>query len=137
MKLAIVSDIHANLAALEAVLEDIEGEKVDKIYCLGDVIGYGPDPRECLELALDFPINLLGNHEEAIKVNTKLSNSNDIDISEFAQWNLVHSYLLTDQDDAAKKVLAEIKANPNHAFYEPAKSLSKKLSGFMHWLASF
>lgn len=68
MKVAIVSDIHANLAALEAVLEDIEGEQVDKIYCLGDVIGYGPDPRECLEKVLEFPVNLLGNHEEAVLV---------------------------------------------------------------------
>ena len=66
MKRAIVSDIHANLAAFESVLEDIEGQNVDEIYCLGDVIGYGPDPRGCIELARDFQVNLLGNHEEAV-----------------------------------------------------------------------
>ncbi|MBI4584399.1 MAG: metallophosphoesterase family protein [Planctomycetes bacterium] len=66
MKQAIISDIHGNLAAFEAVLDDISKEKVDEIYCLGDIIGYGPDPRACLELAHRFPINLLGNHEEAV-----------------------------------------------------------------------
>ncbi len=66
MKRAIISDIHANLAAFEAVLRDIETEKVDAIYCLGDIIGYGPDPRACLDLARSFPVNLLGNHEEAV-----------------------------------------------------------------------
>jgi predicted phosphodiesterase len=68
VKIAILSDIHANLAALEAVLRDIEKATVDKIYCLGDVIGYGPDPRACLELARNFPINLMGNHEEAVLI---------------------------------------------------------------------
>ncbi|MEM7234217.1 MAG: metallophosphoesterase family protein [Planctomycetota bacterium] len=66
MKIAIVSDIHANLAAFEAVLKDIDGQSVDGIICLGDVIGYGPDPRECIKLARDFKVNLLGNHEEAV-----------------------------------------------------------------------
>ena len=63
---AILSDIHGNLAAFQSVLKDLESQNVDKVYCLGDIIGYGPDPRECLGLAMDFPINLLGNHEEAV-----------------------------------------------------------------------
>lgn len=66
MRRAIISDIHANLVALEAVLEDIRSESVESIYCLGDVIGYGPQPRECLERSRDFDLNLLGNHEEAV-----------------------------------------------------------------------
>ena len=66
MKRAVISDIHANLAAFQAVLEDIEKEQAGEIYCLGDIIGYGPDPRACLELAMRFPVNLLGNHEEAV-----------------------------------------------------------------------
>lgn len=66
MKRAIVSDIHANLAAFEAVLRDAEQQAVDEIYCLGDVIGYGPDPRGCIRLAREFRVNLLGNHEEAV-----------------------------------------------------------------------
>jgi predicted phosphodiesterase len=66
MRHAIISDIHANLAALKAVLRDIEQEGVTEIYCLGDIIGLGPDPRPCLELARRFKMNLLGDHEEAV-----------------------------------------------------------------------
>ncbi len=66
MKRAIISDIHANLTAFEAVLRDIEKRGAEEVYCLGDIIGYGPDPRACLDLARAFPVNLLGNHEEAV-----------------------------------------------------------------------
>ena len=66
MKRAIISDIHGNLAAFETVLEDIRRQGIEEIYCLGDIIGYGPDPRACIELARGFPVNLLGNHEEAV-----------------------------------------------------------------------
>ena len=49
---AILSDIHGNLTALEAVLADVDDQNVDRIVCLGDVIGYGPAPRECLDLVI-------------------------------------------------------------------------------------
>lgn len=63
---AIISDIHSNLEALEAVLEDIESRKITEIFCLGDIIGYGPDPMECLELMRKHSsIVIKGNHEEA------------------------------------------------------------------------
>jgi predicted phosphodiesterase len=61
---AIISDIHSNLEALQAVLKDIETQKVEAIYCLGDIIGYGPNPRECIDLVTDMPIVLLGNHDQ-------------------------------------------------------------------------
>ncbi len=66
MRRAIISDIHGNLVALEAVLEDIREQGIETIYCLGDVIGYGPRPRECLLICKNFALNLLGNHEEAV-----------------------------------------------------------------------
>lgn len=66
MKRAVISDIHANHAAFEAVLADIEEQGCDDIYCLGDIIGYGPDPRKCITLAAKCALNLLGNHEEAV-----------------------------------------------------------------------
>lgn len=65
MKILIISDIHANLTALEAVLED--ANDVDATWCLGDVIGYGPDPNECVEVVRNLPnlVCLQGNHDKA------------------------------------------------------------------------
>jgi len=62
---AIVSDIHGNLVALEAVLEDIGGQNVDRIVCLGDVIGYGPAPCQCLDRTMEFEFCVLGNHDSS------------------------------------------------------------------------
>lgn len=65
--IAIVSDIHSNLCALEAVLEVCDRVGVEKIYCLGDVIGYGPQPVEVATIAHErFDTVLMGNHEEAL-----------------------------------------------------------------------
>lgn len=61
---AIISDIHSNLEALQAVLKDIDKQKVDEIYCLGDVVGYGPNPRECVDLVMKCRVVLLGNHDQ-------------------------------------------------------------------------
>jgi diadenosine tetraphosphatase ApaH/serine/threonine PP2A family protein phosphatase len=61
---AIISDIHSNLEALQAVLKDIEAQSVSEVYCLGDVIGYGPNPRECIDLVMDCKLVLLGNHDQ-------------------------------------------------------------------------
>ena len=63
---AIISDIHGNLEALTAVLEDIRGKGVEEIICLGDIVGYGPNPTECLNRARGFTLSILGNHEEAV-----------------------------------------------------------------------
>jgi len=64
--IAILSDVHSNLAALEAVLEDIRSRDIQHILCLGDVVGYGPCPRECVALAREFEFVIMGNHDEAI-----------------------------------------------------------------------
>jgi predicted phosphodiesterase len=61
---AIISDIHANLEALEAVLADIKSQGIESIYCLGDVVGYGPNPRECIDRVMSCRLCLLGNHDQ-------------------------------------------------------------------------
>ncbi len=67
MRLALVSDIHSNIEAMEAVLADIKALGCDRIYCLGDIIDYGPNPKEVLDIAIDkFAMSILGNHEEAL-----------------------------------------------------------------------
>jgi diadenosine tetraphosphatase ApaH/serine/threonine PP2A family protein phosphatase len=64
---AIISDIHSNLAALRAVLDDIDRRGVKAIYCLGDIVGYGPEPAECLDLiAQSGAQSLCGNHDHAV-----------------------------------------------------------------------
>ena len=63
---AIISDIHANLEALEAVLADIRQQSISEIYCLGDIIGYGPNPCECIDRVMGTcKFCLLGNHDQA------------------------------------------------------------------------
>jgi predicted phosphodiesterase len=67
MQVAIVSDIHGNRHAFEAVLDDIDAAGVDEIWCLGDLVGYGAEPDTCVELALArCEVVLAGNHDLAV-----------------------------------------------------------------------
>jgi diadenosine tetraphosphatase ApaH/serine/threonine PP2A family protein phosphatase len=64
MRVAVVSDIHANLHALEAVLAEIDREPPDELWCLGDLVGYGPRPNECCNLVRErAALSLCGNHD--------------------------------------------------------------------------
>jgi diadenosine tetraphosphatase ApaH/serine/threonine PP2A family protein phosphatase len=66
MRIAVLSDIHSNLHALEAVLADIDRQAPDEIWCLGDVVGYGPRPNECVNLIRErASLCLCGNHDLA------------------------------------------------------------------------
>ena len=65
MKRALISDVHSNLEALRVVLDDIHRQGITEIYCLGETIGYGPNPRECLDHARRFQACILGNHDQA------------------------------------------------------------------------
>ncbi|HET7574052.1 MAG TPA: metallophosphoesterase family protein [Solirubrobacterales bacterium] len=67
MRVAVLSDIHANLPAFEAVLGAIDAVGVDEIWCLGDVVGYGAEPDACADLARErCDVCLLGNHDLAV-----------------------------------------------------------------------
>ncbi len=67
MAFALISDIHSNLAALKAVMADIEGRSVTEIYCLGDIVGYGPEPKECMDLLIERGVSsIMGNHDHAV-----------------------------------------------------------------------
>lgn len=64
MRIAIFSDIHGNKEALTSIVEDIKKENINEIICLGDTIGIGPNPKECMDIILDTNIKMvLGNHE--------------------------------------------------------------------------
>ena len=67
MRVAVISDIHANLEALEAALIAIERESIDQVICLGDIVGYGPDPLGCIYRLQEVEaLGLLGNHDQAV-----------------------------------------------------------------------
>jgi diadenosine tetraphosphatase ApaH/serine/threonine PP2A family protein phosphatase len=77
MRLAIISDIHGNLPALEAVLKNIEASGADIIHCLGDTVGYGPYPDECVTLVRDrCTVALKGNHDSGLLLETPLEDFN-------------------------------------------------------------
>lgn len=63
---AIISDIHSNYEALLAVADDIEKQdgKIERIVCLGDIVGYGPNPCECVDMVMDCDVTILGNHDQ-------------------------------------------------------------------------
>ena len=66
VKTALISDIHGNIEALQTVLADIKQQEISRIFCLGDIVGYGPNPRECLDTVLqNCDVTILGNHDEA------------------------------------------------------------------------
>lgn len=66
MGIAIISDVHSNLEALESVLKDIRKKKIERILFLGDAVGYGPNPNNCIDvLKKECEILLAGNHDRA------------------------------------------------------------------------
>ncbi len=66
MRYAVISDIHANLEALKATITDLENQQVEQIICLGDIVGYYPNPNECTELCRLHGFTCLrGNHDDA------------------------------------------------------------------------
>lgn len=77
MKYGIISDIHGNLNALTTVLQELNREKIDQLICLGDLVGYGPEPNECIQLIKkSATIVIAGNHDHAAigKIELRLFN---------------------------------------------------------------
>ena len=66
MRYAVISDVHSNVVALEAVLDNLSGAGIDRFLCLGDIVGYGPRPNQCCDLIRDLDcLCIKGNHDEA------------------------------------------------------------------------
>jgi predicted phosphodiesterase len=79
MKYAIISDIHSNLEALQKALRLIDDQDVDEIICLGDIVGYGANPNECVDIVRSrCSASILGNHDEAA-----------LDVSQAVDFNAV------------------------------------------------
>lgn len=67
MRIAVIADIHGNLPGLQAVLADIENRRVERTFCLGDLVGYGPWPNEVVELLRASPVHCVqGNYDQSV-----------------------------------------------------------------------
>ena len=109
MAVAVISDIHGNLAALEAVLEVVDLEQLDEIWCLGDVTGYGARPAECLELVRERSvICLAGNHDLVVSGAIGVD-AFSADAAEAAQWSRDRL------SDAERALLAEMPSSGERA----------------------
>ncbi|MCI0631913.1 MAG: metallophosphatase family protein [Phycisphaerales bacterium] len=101
MRTAIISDIHANLEALQAVFNHIDTQNVDRIICLGDILGYGPNPVECVDLIAErCEWSLMGNHDfGALYEPTNFNQAAE----QAAYWTRAQFEKETDQVKAAKR----------------------------------
>lgn len=135
---AIISDIHSNLEALTVVLADIEQRGIKTIYCLGDIIGYGPDPKDCLDLVIQKTKScVIGNHDYAILYEPTNFNPdaerasfwtrNQIEVEQnlakrHSRWNYLGSqqmrWTLQIELDGSKALLDFVHASPRRPINE-------------------
>ncbi len=103
MRIAVLSDIHANYHALETVLVEIDAAHVDAVWCLGDTVGYGPRPNDCCEtVRVRTDVCLVGNHDLVVLGELVVSDFND-EAAAAAIWT---AEVLTDE---ARAFLAGLK----------------------------
>jgi predicted phosphodiesterase len=104
LRLAILSDIHGNLPAFEAVLSDVDAISPDEVWCLGDVVGYGAEPNECTELTSQrSTVCLAGNHDLAVLDAIDISSFSPA-AAEAAQWTRARL------DESSRDFLARLHA---------------------------
>ena len=142
MKILVISDVHSNLNALEAVLKDA-GE-FDAIWFLGDLVGYGPDPNECIARVRGLPnlVGMMGNHDIAVL--------NEIDVRDFNQearqaivWT---QSVLTPENQAYLTSLSDMKVegqftlvhgSPRYPIWEYLMDVFSARSSFEHYQTDF
>ncbi len=101
MRTAVISDIHANLEALQAVLDHIDAQNVDRIICLGDILGYGPSPVECVDLVAErCEWSLMGNHDFGVLYEPTNFN---VAAEQAAYWSREQFDLESDNGMSAKR----------------------------------
>jgi len=101
VRTAVISDIHANLEALQAVLDHIDAQNVDRIICLGDILGYGPSPVECVDLVAErCEWSLMGNHDFGVLYEPTNFN---VAAEQAAYWSREQFDLESDNGMSAKR----------------------------------
>ena len=135
MRVAIVSDIHGNRHAFEAVLDAIEASDCEEMWCLGDLVGYGADPDACVELARQHAaICLAGNHDMGVR--------GDLPLAEFsrgaalaAQWT--QETITADTLDFLKRLLdtpgpSGFETAPARVWREEVKTFADQVTADVH-----
>ena len=103
MRIAVISDLHANLEATEAVLADARAHECDQYVCLGDLVGYNANPHECVEIVRDLECpTVMGNHDEQACLSSSSRDFNDL-AEQAINWTREH---LSEED---KRWLAELR----------------------------
>ena len=107
MRIALLTDVHANLAALQAVLRHAEEDgPLDQVWCMGDLVGYGPQPSECLTVLRGYDLRAVaGNHDRAATGDLDTSAFNPA-AAEAAGWTETH---ITNDDRAFLRELPEVR----------------------------
>jgi len=144
MRYAILSDIHANATALMAVMDDIAHRGgVDELWCLGDIVGYGPDPHRCLEILRQFEcVGVIGNHDLAVLEQTRLG-SFDTDTAHALQWTASQLtaadtlFLAGLQSMAVKDSFTLVHGSPRQSAWEYVLSISTARENFPYFATPY
>jgi diadenosine tetraphosphatase ApaH/serine/threonine PP2A family protein phosphatase len=125
MRVAVISDLHANLHALDAVLEDVTTEEPDAIWCLGDLVGYGPRPNECCAAIRErAELCLIGNHDLLALGETVLEDDFNPDAAAAGRWTRSvltaesTSFLETLEPQAQRQDIELFHASPRDPVWE-------------------
>ncbi|MGP1345885.1 MAG: metallophosphoesterase family protein [Phycisphaerales bacterium] len=119
MAIAVISDIHGNAAALRATLADIESRGITRIICLGDIIGYGPEPLECIDLVEKHcEWSLLGNHDFGVLYEPTNFNQS---AEAAAYWTRAQFDAVEDQGERARRYefLGKLRVRVSQPLPEP------------------
>jgi diadenosine tetraphosphatase ApaH/serine/threonine PP2A family protein phosphatase len=110
LKVAIISDLHSNREALDAVLDHIDGlSGIEKVYCLGDVVGYGPEPEYCVDRVRErASLCLMGNHDEALFRDASDFNPHARGAIDFTRARMQPTWYSTGDKKARWKFLKEL-----------------------------
>ncbi|NLF00545.1 MAG: metallophosphoesterase family protein [Anaerolineales bacterium] len=138
MRCMVISDIHANQPALQAVLAD--APYYDTIWCLGDIVGYGPEPNECIEMIQEQPhLNLAGNHDWAVLGRLDLDEFNS-DARMATLWTQAEltlasmQYLNTLPLEAKQEGYHLVHASPREPIWEYLPDVASACANFAHFV---
>ena len=136
MRVAVISDIHGNLHALEAVLDSVAADAPDAVWCLGDLVGYGPRPNRCCALVAEHAdLCLIGNHDLGVLGRLDLAEFSH-DAAESARWTQKvleeepRAYLETLVPSAEEQGVGLYHASPRDPVWEYVLSGAAALAAF-------